>query len=233
MLEPIRHRLCLPVSADVAPLIAHKDKVKRQKCNDKLQEANNFDPSIGDIYAVSGWRKRALGPRLNDALILVDWALIKISDNQLFKAINDISTFGARLVDEFPEGVPCWRGGGKNRVDKIAPISTSSTMVFKQGRTTGLTSGVFGLLLPAATRMHHVPARLHHRGYVVFPPKGRLFFCRYGDSGSWCLNGDGEVVAMIIGGDEAHGTGFVTPFLTIVEDIAMELDVDAGSIKTA
>lgn len=231
MLEPIHHRLGQPVATGVAPLVVHKDKIERQKCNDKLEEAKNFDTSIGHICAVSGWRNKGLGLPFNDPLVLVDWALIKVSENQVFKAINDISTFGTRLIDEFPEGVPCWRGDGKDQVDKIAPIPSASSMVFKQGRTTGLTGGTFGLLLPAATRMRGVPGHLHHRGFIVFPLENRRFFCRQGDSGSWCLNGDGDLVAMIIGGDDDHGTGIITPFTTVVDDIAMMLNIDAGLIK--
>lgn len=231
MLEPIRHRLHLPVATN--PLATYKGKIERQKCDDKLQEANKFDSSIGVICSVSGWRSRCLDPSVYDPLALVDWALIKISDSQLFNAVNYISTFGTRLAHEFPEGVPCWRSDGKTQVDKIMPIPTHSTMVFKQGRTTGLTGGVIGSLLPAAIRTRAMPGHLHHLCFVVFPVNGRRFFCRPGDSGSWCLNEDGEVIAMIIGGDDGDGTRFVTPFFSIVEDMVMVLGVDAASIKPA
>lgn len=112
-------------------------------------------------------------------------------------------------------------------------MASVSTNVFKVGRTTGLTGGTVDLRVPAAHRLKHARANLHHRGFVVYPPPSGTFFCRPGDSGSWCLNRDGDVVAMLLEGNDVDGTGLVVPFTNIVEDIAMELGVDAGAIKFA
>jgi hypothetical protein len=52
-----------------------------------------------------------------------------------------------------------------------------------------------------------------------------------GDSGSWCLNGDGDLVGLLVGGDEKDGSGVVIPFSVILKDIENIPGVGAGNVS--
>jgi hypothetical protein len=231
LLEPFHHRANAAIRTDEAPYIIERNNRDRQTAIDKIQEARVFDPYIGDVLAVSGWRNRPLTEGSAD-LVLMDWALVDIPASQHPFVVNQISDFPARLLDEFPEALPCWKSD-KPTVDKIAPVPSASSAVFKVGRTTGLTAGFFGDLVPAGCRIREVPGHLHHRAYVVQRSEFRHAFCGPGDSGAWCLNGEGEVVGLLIGGDMADGSGLMVPFSLTVADAERMLGLEAGSIKVA
>lgn len=70
---------------------------------------------------------------------------------------------------------------------------------------------------PTVHRLRGVPKGLHHRAYVVTPSNRP--FADWGDSGSWVLNGEGELVGMIIARDERDGTAMFTPMENILHNI--------------
>ena len=206
-----------------------RDLARRLESGQKLQQIQNFDPYIGDVVAVSGWRNLTLGPRLGDPFVFVDWACIRMSEWHCPYTTNDISDMDAHLHEKFPEASSHWRSD-KYQVDSVAIVPHEEIAVFKHGRTTGLTAGVLGGIAPASHRLRNLPGHLH-RGYIVFASSFRRTFCQPGDSGSWCLNGDGDVVGQLVGGDEEDGTGLIIPFSTVLEDIERKLELKSGSVR--
>ena len=67
-------------------------------------------------------------------------------------------------------------------------------------------------------------------GFAVYPTPPRQHFAMKGDSGSWCLNRDGDLVGLLVGGDEKDGSGVVIPFSVILKDIENILGVVTGNV---
>lgn len=74
-----------------------------------------------------------------------------------------------------------------------------------------------------------VPGDSHHTCYLVTPDFGE--FAQPGDSGAWCLDGNGEVVGVVIGGEESSGTGLTIPIETVFQGIERMLNLPQGSLK--
>ncbi|RDW61845.1 uncharacterized protein DSM5745_10517 [Aspergillus mulundensis] len=219
-----------PIPETLAPGIKAKREAQRNQSMRQIQEINVFDPSIGNLVAVSGWHKRSLSRSISAPLVLIDWACIEILQQHCPYPINSIDDMRPRLLRFCPEAVGSWKTD-KQTVDKIAQMPSQDTPIFKQGRTTGLTAGLLGGLLPAAFRLEDAPQHLHHRGYVVFTAPFRNAFSGPGDSGAWCLDGNGDVVGQLIGGNQIEGSGILIPFAVVVNDIEKKLDLKPGSIR--
>ncbi|KAI9374374.1 hypothetical protein BJX61DRAFT_540821 [Aspergillus egyptiacus] len=229
-LEPLQNIVNEPVPTDLPPEIEAAFETKRQDSLKKIQELEEFDASIGNVVAVSGWRNRELGHGLNSPFTFVDWACIELSRARCPLPVNLIQHVRQRLLEEYPEGLPLWKST-KSLVKAIAEVPHEDIAVFKQGRTTGLTAGTLGGLLPAEHRIRELPGHLHHRGYIIFKSPHRSAFSQHGDSGAWCLNGDGDVIGQLVGGDERDGTGIMIPFSTVVDDIELKLGLKPGSVS--
>ncbi|KAL2829271.1 hypothetical protein BDW59DRAFT_159261 [Aspergillus cavernicola] len=234
VLEPLQSKASGLIPPNLAPPIKARRESERQESVRKLQEVQDFNPFIGNVVAVSGWRNPQIGNGLNAPLVFVDWACIDISQQHCPYPINAIDHVKQRLLEKMPEGVPHWTST-KTTVDQIADIPWDKTpcgeiAIFKEGRTTGITVGALGDLVPAAHRVAGLPAHLHHRAWVVYSSPFRKSFSQPGDSGAWCLNGDGDVVGQLVGGDEADGSGLLIPFSTVVEDIEVKFGLKSGTV---
>lgn len=100
--------------------------------------------------------------------------------------------------------MPFWKAN-KDTVGGVATFPDKETVIFKQGRSTGLTAGSLGGHLPAGIRINGLPGHLHHHAFVVYPLLAREHFSLPGDSGAWALNGDGDLVGQLVGGDTEDG----------------------------
>ena len=56
-------------------------------------------------------------------------------------------------------------------------------------------------------------------------------FASPGDSGSWCLDGNGGLVGLLIGGDKEDGTGLMIPIDLVLRDVGRQLGVSPGSFS--
>jgi len=212
------------------PAVINTQQARKQEATRKLGEIQNFNPIIGSIIAISSWRNLPFGKGLNAPYVFADWACIEIDQNIGIPAINDIHDIGPQLLEHVPEALPYWNTT-KPTVDRIAAFPQGGVTLFKQGRTTGLTAGRLQGILPAGHRIKGLPGSIHHCGFVVYPTPPRQYFAMKGDSGSWCLNGDGDLVGQLVGGDERDGSGVVIPFSVILKDLGMILRVGTENIS--
>jgi hypothetical protein len=212
-------------------LKSRRERVQKES-KQKLEELQQFDPHVGNVVAVSGWRNREYGTGLGAPLVFVDWACIEISHEKCPYPINAIDEVADELPASFPEGLPHWKST-KEAVDTVADMPTANIVTFKRGRTTGLTAGDLGGICQAAHRIPGLPGHLHHRAYMVTTSPTRRPFGLPGDSGAWCLNGNGDVVGQLVAGDSNDGTGLVVPFKLLLNDMEDKLGLEPGSISLA
>ncbi|KAL4787631.1 hypothetical protein BJX76DRAFT_369357 [Aspergillus varians] len=219
-----------PTPPNTAPHVMARTERKRQESTKKVEEVRSFNPFIGNVIAVSGWRNRQLGTRLDAPFVLIDWACVELSKERCPNPTNDIMDFGEELPGSFPESLPHWKTS-KSTVDSVAEMPRANIVVFKRGRTTGVTAGELGGICPEAHRIPGLPVGLHHRGYVVFLCPNKRPFGLPGDSGAWCLEGNGDVVGQLIGGDRGDGTGLLIPFSMVIDDMELKLGLKPGSLS--
>ncbi|KAL4778054.1 hypothetical protein BJX76DRAFT_167570 [Aspergillus varians] len=227
--EPLWDTANTPVPESLPSVVRMIRQSEREESVRKMQEIDTFNPYIGNVIAVSGWRNRELGRGMKAPFVFVDWACVSISRQHCPHPLNLIDDMRARLRRLCPEGAEHWRAKGAT-VDKLASFPDHEINIFKLGRTTGPTIGVLGPLVHAAFRIKGLPDGLHHRGFVVSTRPFSNSFCEPGDSGAWCLNADGELVGQLVGGDMQDGSGIMIPFAVILDDIEMKLGLPAGSI---
>ncbi|KAN0068674.1 hypothetical protein V8E54_013398 [Elaphomyces granulatus] len=227
--EPLISDIQHPISTG-HPALVNAQQARKQEANRKLGEIQNFNPFIGNVFAVSGWRNQPFRRGLNHPYAFTDWACIEVDQCIGIPAFNNIHDIRPQLLERVPEALPYWNAT-KPTVDRIAAFPQGEVTLFKQGRTTGLTAGRLMGILPAAHRINGLPGHLHHRGFAVYPTPPREYFAMKGDSGSWCLNGDGDLVGLLVGGDEKDGSGVVIPFSVILKDIENIPGVGAGNVS--
>lgn len=143
-------------------------------------------------------------------------------------------TNGQRSVNflgDFVSSDPLWNPNGP-AVQGIASLPEGNPLVFKRGRTTGITAGVLGGLCPAAVRLAGDPAGIHHRGWMVFPRPSEKF-AQPGDSGAWVLTASGQAIGLLTGGDNADGTALFTPLSLVVKNMEKVFGSGDGGVQLA
>ncbi|PLN75246.1 hypothetical protein BDW42DRAFT_181002 [Aspergillus taichungensis] len=211
-------------------LIANRQR-RAQETATKLEQVERYSVGLGNVVATSGWRnvpyKVQLGPEPPLEMIM-DWAMVDMTPSHWTESANVIQDVAGDLAYDMNPVSSHWKCQ-----DVIVPtvakqINTGETL-FKRGRSTGLTTGECIRVAPASLRILGIPQRLHHRCFIVAPYAGRKFAAT-GDSGSWCLNGKGEVVGILIGGDPT-GSGLVIPMDLVIENMEAFLKLPSGSLK--
>ncbi|KAL4942771.1 hypothetical protein BDV06DRAFT_191495 [Aspergillus oleicola] len=231
--EPLRKLVETPIPQSLPPPIKAEEESKLQESRRKLQEIERFDPFIGNVSAVSGWRNRQIEEKKLDApFLFTDWACVTISKGHCPYPANAIHRQRQRLLEKFPEALDSWKTD-KSTVNKVAPLPHEDAVIFKQGRTTGLTAGTLAGVLPASYRLDGLPGHIHHRAFIVVASPHRQQFALPGDSGAWCLDGNGDLVGQLVGGDKETGAGLMIPFSVILNDIEMKLGLEPGSVSLA
>jgi hypothetical protein len=218
-----------PTPPNTAPHIMARMERKRQESMKTVEEIQSFNPFIKNV-AVSGWRDQQLGAGLDAPLVLVDLACVELSKERCPKPTNEIVDFGEELSGTLPESLPHWKTS-KPTVDSMVGIPRANIVVFKKGRTTGVTAGELGGLCSGAHRIPGLPAGLHQRGYVVFLCPNMKSFGLPGDSGAWWLDGNGDVVGQLVGGDKLDGTGLLIPFPMVIHDMELKLGLKPGTLS--
>ena len=158
---------------------------------------------VGTVFASSGLRTVAWDrskchdyPIPDGSELSMDWALIELND----------AGPGTNSSHLYPDG-PITTGASGYA------IVADYTDVHKVGRITGLTHGTtkglnevnFGEGAPSSLEM--TAANLN------------TGISKPGDSGAWILNEQGQVLGMILGGDEKGYTAYYTPIILMLDDM--------------
>ncbi|KAI9784465.1 MAG: hypothetical protein M1839_002121 [Geoglossum umbratile] len=94
--------------------------------------------------------------------------------------------------------------------------------VWKRGRTTGFTRGMVSQLKTDVFQDGITSGQASTEWVIVDEGGKRNLFSEKGDSGSMVISPNGELVGLLIGGCEALGFTYMTPYATLVEDIERE-----------
>lgn len=233
-MQAIKAEVSGVISAAISPqihsAIAAKLRRDQQEATQKKAEIDAYKKHIGTVLAASGWRNIALQPQsFLSTDMLVDWACIEISKQAHWpQSINYIEDIPGQLQRQGSLAAAHWACSDQI-ITRAATMPSTGTVLFKRGRSSGLTAGKLGSLSPATFRLPDLPASVHHRGYVVTSDFGTQF-ASPGDSGSWCLNGDGQLVGMIFAGDTAQQIGLMTPIEVVARDIERVLQLPTNSL---
>lgn len=225
-LERAQRLEATPAPLELHPLL-QMVVARRQEGSQQLIDITSFNQRIGNAVAGSGWRNFPLNPQDPSIMILVDWALVEISNGK--DSFNDIIGFSDWLQNK--SDLQHWENKKEAQVTNISPLPPDGTVLFKKGRTTDVTAGVLHALKLAAVQVDGIPTGLHHRVFVIYCGSFGSHFSKKGDSGAWCLSGKGEVVGLLIGGCEADGTALVIPMEPVVRDIERLHNWGEGSLS--
>ncbi|KGO76504.1 Peptidase S64, Ssy5 [Penicillium italicum] len=186
-----------------------------------MRDSGNY--FLGYVYAGSGVNRTRKTRRANEELrkqlrtISTDWALIDIESGRLRPqqhgdGISDHKPFnyGRRVHFSGPFGYD----PDLEAVDGLE--------LQKSGRSSGITSGTYSKL--ECVQFTHLKT---DQGMAVIIPtfeykiasRRGTDFAEKGDSGSWVYTLGGEVLGMLKGGNESHGTGTMTLMSDIFDDI--------------
>ncbi|OJD12425.1 hypothetical protein AJ78_06976 [Emergomyces pasteurianus Ep9510] len=184
--------------------------------NIEAQALNNFNRLTGTLWAGSGFRSRnSFG---------MDWALISLPNSRSF--LNKLPTSGELAVlPPHIHATVLFPDSGKV---KECGSCEKGAVVFKHGRTTGLTQGTFNYVDSAVNFNGRKVSAWHVIGTHNVP------FCDSGDSGSWLIDENGKWVGLLFACPfpSFTGDGYVIPVLELIEDIEalvggkVELPVD-------
>ncbi|PKY08502.1 hypothetical protein P168DRAFT_278084 [Aspergillus campestris IBT 28561] len=219
----------LPSTLPAAIIAAHQRET--QEAATKLEQVESYKVSLGNVAATSGWRNVPLQAQPRPAPpveMLMDWAIVDMSPSHWPQSVNFIGNVAGELAQDMNPATSHWTCQDFV-VQTVAKQGLNGEAVFKRGRSTGLTTGELDRLAPASFRIPEVPQRPHHRCFIVAPYPDRVFAAT-GDSGSWCLNGNGEVLGILIGGDPT-GAGLVIPMKLVIENMEAFLKLPSGSLK--
>ncbi|KAH0565173.1 hypothetical protein GP486_001437 [Trichoglossum hirsutum] len=171
-----------------------------------INELQTFNRDAGNLWAASGFR---IHPQNRFG---IDWALIKLPEHRPTRNIlptdaeflalgaaeltNELSIANMKLEEWSSENVK------------------AGEVVFKRGRTTGLTIGQFNSINPRV----HLDGKICSAWQVV-GQRGKPF-CRKGDSGSFVIDSVGRWCALIFASPyEDIGDAYVLPVDILVADI--------------
>ncbi|KAH0558345.1 hypothetical protein GP486_004993 [Trichoglossum hirsutum] len=206
-----KHRSCQLLKQDVIQL---RDQVKsnprvvgkldvaedllRTGLND-LQRSRDFNLHFGTVATTSGYRKST------KIACSLDWALVDAQHTRQGRNEVPRLLFKPLEYSYLSEG---------NTVTEIAPLSIDED-VMKTGSKTSTTYG----------RISHIKHDCNIGGngsttseYVVVGREGTLFAAK-GDSGAFVLDRRGRLAGLLIAGEEALGTVYVTPIEEVMRDI--------------
>ena len=199
-------------------VIAEYDECKRpqlQKFLDSIHSAEERKKSIASCDRSAGFVASSSGYRaVNNKGYqwALDWAVISLRPER--PIVNVIS---GTAIDS---GLGPYEGLRVNRWSTIGPLA--DLVVFKKGRSTGWTYGtVNGIetdmkLNPRADGYGH---RQKVAAWAVPTPSKLANFATSGDSGSLVLKSGGVIIGLLFAANPIDGTGYFTPFESIVSDI--------------
>ncbi|KAK2806025.1 hypothetical protein FQN51_007978 [Onygenales sp. PD_10] len=180
----------------------------------EVEKLNNFDRRAGTLWAGSGF-----GSRNADDNVIMNWALISLPDHRHFSnTLPSAAEFEALqpsmkfLPYLFPDS---------NQVEAFSHYAGDMLLVFKKGRSTGLTMGTMTALRPRVNingrvaRAWHVVGRSGGRG------RGRAFADK-GDEGAWVIDQEGRCVGFLFSSCaemSCGGDAYVMPADGVVGDI--------------
>ncbi|KAH0551620.1 hypothetical protein GP486_007161 [Trichoglossum hirsutum] len=182
--------------------------LQRQRSN--LQSTRDFDTHFGTVVATSGYRKS------EKSACSLDWALVDVQYTR--RGRNEVPKlpFNPYEYSRLSEG---------DRVARIAPLGIDDYVV-KAGSKTNTTYG----------RISHIKHDCNLPGnesatttseYVVVGLEGAAFGSK-GDSGAFVLNSYGRLAGLLIAGQEALGTVYVTP----IEEVMRDMEKVTGCLVT-
>ncbi|KAF3491860.1 uncharacterized protein GIQ15_01377 [Arthroderma uncinatum] len=183
----------------------------------QLDEIKSFNPHIGTVLATSGFKNASTHAGISSPLCLLDWAILHVRNGRrCHNYIGDINP-----------SIPEWRRESQS-VSGIADIPDTESTVIKKGRTTGVTLGVVGGP-PVLVRLGAAYGNLYRRAWLVSRDWSKCF-ARPGDSGSWVLNMSGQVIGILVAGDESDGSGLIVPMSLVVRNIEAVAGFPEGSL---
>ncbi|KAJ5138430.1 uncharacterized protein N7515_003278 [Penicillium bovifimosum] len=212
----------LPESAKAKyEAILRRIKATEDACSPFIAMRESGNHFLGYVYAGSGLNSIRSTMRSNTdskketGQISTDWALVAINPSRLqpqqhgdcvsgnmpFPYGNNIQFSGAfeQPITE-PFGLELQKSGRSSQIT-FGTYSELKCVMFTQVR------GDDGQIVIVPTWEHQIASNR----------KGD--FAEKGDSGSWVFNLQGELVGMLKAGDEAYGTGTMTPMVDIFDDI--------------
>lgn len=193
-------------------------------------ELDSYEKHIGVVLATSGCRSIPLQPNsISSPDLLMDWACIEISEKahrlESHNYIGDV----ARILKANDHPAAAYWTCREYLVPRAVQFPGENTVLFKRGHATGLTAGKLGGITSAVWRISGIRGSQHHRGYVVSPDFGSKVALP-SDSGSFCLNGNGELVGIIFAGDTSYGIGIMAPIELVVKDMERMLGLAENTI---
>ncbi|KAK6342377.1 hypothetical protein TWF718_007777 [Orbilia javanica] len=162
---------------------------------ENIKELEERDCSFGKVLVTSGYK---IHPETGGS---IDWGLIKMRKNIL---TANVLVCKSPLWKRFPEA----------KILSIGPLIPGQE-VCKLGRSTDLTYGT------VSTSLHIIDFdnnNLFTKERAIIGKHGYPF-AMGGDSGSWVINKDFQVVGMLVGHSNAGVIAFVTPMEVIIKDI--------------
>ncbi|EEH09296.1 predicted protein [Histoplasma capsulatum G186AR] len=171
--------------------------------NLEAQALNNLNRATGTVWAGSGFRSsNGFG---------MDWALVSLPNSRSF--LNKLPT--SKGLAALPPYIhPTLLFPDSRKVEECGPCEKGA-IVFKSGRTTGLTSGT----------LSHVDTTVNFNGRTVSAWHvigiNNVPFCDSGDSGSWLIDENGKWVGLLFACPfpSYTGDGYAIPALELIKDI--------------
>ncbi|KXG54559.1 uncharacterized protein PGRI_077030 [Penicillium griseofulvum] len=202
--------------------ILRRIKATEDACSPFITMRDSGNHVLGYVYAGSGMNRIRNMERLNKQseketrLVSIDWALVEInparlqpqqhgdciSGNRPFPYGNNVQfsgAFGQPITEPF-FGLELQKSGRSSQIT-TGTYSELECVTFTQ------TKGDDGQTIVVPTWEHKIASN------------GDGDFAEQGDSGSWVYTISGELVGILKGGDEAHGTGTMMLMPDIFDDI--------------
>ncbi|KAI9763271.1 MAG: hypothetical protein M1840_000802 [Geoglossum simile] len=157
--------------------------------------------SFGHVFAASGFHRSLDNHQ-------IDWALVTV-DEKRQPPNSKIPTHDTRERRLVPF----------DKLQKPTCPPTLEAPVWKKGRTTEFTNGVISHL-QTDVFIDGIASGQGSTEWVIVDERGvKFLFSERGDSGSMIINPDGQWVGLLIGGCDALGYTYMTPYATLVADI--------------
>ncbi|KAG5297036.1 hypothetical protein I7I48_06034 [Histoplasma ohiense] len=171
--------------------------------NLEAQALNNLTRATGTVWAGSGFRSS------ND--FGMDWALVSLPSSRSF--LNKLPT-SEELAALPPYIHPTLLFPDSGKIEECGPCEKGS-IVFKRGRTTGLTQGTLSYVDSTVNFNGRTVSAWHVIGAHNVP------FCDSGDLGSWLIDRNGKWVGLLFACPFTSyaGDGYAIPALELIKDI--------------
>ncbi|KAH7350573.1 hypothetical protein BKA65DRAFT_498580 [Rhexocercosporidium sp. MPI-PUGE-AT-0058] len=172
-----------------------------------LNQIRGAGRSIGKLRYASGHATRSPTNRR------LDWALIPSPNTTQRNRPPQVTIYGNKYL----EGT--YSPKADDYIRKFGPEMQQYSWVVRSGRTS--TRQGFVNRRDRVVRWENTAKHEHSNEMEILPIGGEADFCDAGDSGSWVINENFELVAMLVGKCDGsfENEGIATPIKDLIEDI--------------